>query len=123
MIFFNWDKLKRACNGDCKKIVTYFERIVLKQKISMACHYKPLMATDKRNWLVNPEEIVKNVDNATISERCMYYYIASRRNYIDYRNDDIRFAFTYAIDADILPKLEHNRLLTIENNKIYLKYE
>jgi hypothetical protein len=112
LLKFDLYKLQKIANNNPKQLI-----------LLLAKHNKRL---DPRltgpNYLLNPDEFFldRSID---ILYKAQYIELAGRRSYQQYKD----LGYTY-LDLSYYPDLnknaiKYNPIITIENNKIYFKYE
>jgi len=126
MIKYNWEKVKKIGNYDIIKVLQYFclnQHIYVpnylprnfEQKIyKVAKHPLPI----GYSYIIDIESLLLNREDASISEIYEYIDLASARSLFDYTVRNIKTLPVVFADNEIT-----NRLLTIDNNQIYFKYE
>jgi len=109
---FNLYKLRNLAKDNSIKMVEILEE-----------YYKGFRYDLKgTNFLINPGQFFFD-RNTDILFKAQYIELAGRRNYQQYRDLGHTFLdLTYYPDLNI-NTLKYNPILTIENNKIYFKYE
>lgn len=121
MIYYDWERLKRVSNNNPDKMINIIRDIHDRKRTmevlkiySEKCHH----------FIKNDKDFLVNKENATTVEQYIYLHIASKRNYLLYKMLNKNYV-EYALVKDFyeLDKLKLNRLLSIVDNKIYLKYE
>jgi len=125
MILFNWAKIYKSSKGQPAKIVDIIEYITY--KTIPLNKQDPVFSYAEVNWsgksfIANPELLLSHKKDYSNKELAQYVGIAGFRNLSDF----IILGKT-TLDLAQCPvrkdTLIHNRLLTIENEKIYLKWE
>ena len=125
MITYNWEKIKQLCNYDVINILHYFcykqnMRFpqYLPREFSRAVFKEAMKPTPNGySFICYLESLLINRDNANISEIYEYIDLASMRILFDYKVRSVTtLYYPKASEVD-------NKLLTIENNIIYFKYE
>jgi hypothetical protein len=133
MIRYNWEELKKYSKSDVKKILEYFTNVyvlkgtmyeyLLKHKWAAAAHNSK---EPKNSYMLNIDALILDEEGATDDEKFVYLELASMRDVFTYYNTKGRVVFLdnwkvekyYNINA-----LKTNRLLTVDDNNIYLVYE
>jgi len=125
MIFYDWDKILKVSNGKVCDILTILRIVTYK--------LYPKNYADKtfkfyqhkyggNSFLLNAEELLTTGRTYSDKEVAEYAGVASYRNYYHYRQTG-----DTTLDLRHLPVNENiitnNRLLNIENNKIYFMFE
>jgi hypothetical protein len=128
MIFYNWNVLKRETKDDPKKMLEYIKYVTSgsqRPKLQPYYIFATLAEKNKSSYLLNPRALLDNRYGGTLSDIRVYLELASRRNYMDYlTNNQHRYLYVYSVDEEYnLNRLHNNRLLSITDDKIYLKYE
>jgi hypothetical protein len=133
MIKYNWEELKKYSKTDVKKILEYFTNVyVLKGTMyEYLLNHKWAAAAynskePKNSYILNIDALILDEEGATDDEKFVYLELASMRDVFTYHNTKGRVIFLenwkvekhYNINA-----LKTNRLLTVDNNNIYLVYE
>jgi hypothetical protein len=125
MILFNWAKIYAWSKGRPAKIIDIIEYMTYK-KIPLN-KQDPILSYAEIKWsgksfLVNPELLLNHKKDYKEKELAQYVGIAGFRNLSDF----IVLGKT-TLDLAQCPvrkdTIINNRLLTIENDKIYLKWE
>ena len=132
MVRYNWSVIVKETKGDIDKILEYFKNIYyldnVKEFVLRHKYAANIFISRERqeNYLINVEGIVLNSLRATKEEIFVYLDLASRRDTFNYFNTKGRENCLYAWkihDIYDLDKLKNNRLLFIEDNRIYFIYE
>jgi len=121
MIYYDWTRLYLAGNKNPKKIIKIFAELVARKKTA---NTNKIYSSRCTHYILDEQKFIDNESKATIDEQCVALHIASKRNYLMCKLIGESGVY-YPLIQDIydLDKLKLNRLLTIENNKIYLKHE
>ena len=80
----------------------------------------------KSNYILNIDDLILNDLNATKDEQYVYLDLASKRDLFTYHNTKGRVVFlvTWKVEKYYnINALKTNRLLSIDENNIYLVYE
>lgn len=124
-VFYNWRKIYKEVNGSCSKIVDII--FYLTYKNPPKTKRDPTYWISQRNWkgssfLLRPKKLLgkrERYGNKIIAD---YIGVASLRNYAEYATRGKNY-----VDADLLKGKEDiisvNPLLTLEDNKVYLKFD
>jgi len=125
MILFDWKKIYRQSRGNCSVVVNLIEYITYKPFPPNKQHRA--YAWQEEDWsgisfMVKPELFLHHRRQYKEKELAQYVGIAALRNLSDY----IMLGKT-TLDLTLSPvgeaALKNNRLLTIVDNEIYLKWE
>ena len=133
MIKYNWEDIKKYTKQKPELVLNYFKNIyVLKGEM-----YNYMQANNfardivrsksiKSSYLLNIDDLIINEERATITEQYIYIDLASRRDAFSLFNSKGRKRYLHeweiANDYDI-EKLKINKLLIINDKKIYFIYE
>jgi len=135
MIRYNWENIKKYTNNDINKILEYLSNCyVLKGAMydylnSKSKNWAREIFTsklEKNSYLINIDNFIKNVENATPTEQYVYLDLASKRDIFTYFNTKGRVNYLQRWRLDdtyILKQLEQNRILNIDDNNIHFYYE
>ena len=122
MFKYSWVGLYKHCNGDCNTILNilkyYNGKEVVTTKIAniiskIAKHTKDSYIQDLRGLLEDR--------TATNNDKCVYLFLASKRNILDQQIDGIECLPIWLASLDV-NKLKHNALIELDNDNIYFKY-
>lgn len=112
-LFYNWAKIAKHCNNSPSKVRSFF----------IDFYKQPDPKFDGYSFLLNPRSLLltdyRLYSDYEVSE---YIMLAGLRNYFDFQYlDDIGISLIYVpFSAQVL---KNNRLLEIEGNKLYFKFE
>jgi hypothetical protein len=133
MIKYNWEVIKKNTGNDISKILEYFSNVyVLKGTMyNYLISHKWAAAIYKSeepesNYILNIDDLILNVENATKEEQYVYLDLASKRDIFTYYNTKGRVIFLYGWKIEKyynINELKTNRLLNVDANNIYLIYE
>ena len=125
MLLFNWKKVCDKSAGSTNAIVDILE-MLYKEKIPFN-KYDPIYKYSDidfsgDSFLLNPKELLENAFKYSSKEVAVYTALAARRKLSDY------LAFgTKTLSIPHAPQqhqlFKENRLLWLENNKVYFLYE
>jgi len=123
LLKYNWKYLYKATKGNCSDILSVLKALsglkIPSQKDRRAI--KVMLNGELDGWILNPEWLLKH-KGSTNSEKCVYVYLASKRNYMDYLSAGLTYLPLFVIlDEFDETKLMNNCLLTIDKNYIYFK--
>lgn len=131
VIKFNWELLKKATNNDVHKMLEFFDSVYVRKAENYL--YLNIWAAElivnsrnnSHNYIQNVDELMIAAKGATDSEIFVYLDLASRRSYFDFVNTKgkLNYLPMWKIDNYNIDSLKHNRLLTFDENNIYLLYE
>jgi hypothetical protein len=113
VFIFNFSKLEKLAKGDAIKIVEILED-----------YYKGFdyNLSGGSSYLVRPAQLFFD-PSTDILFKSQYIQLAARRSYQHYKDLGYKYLdLSYYPDLNI-EAIKYNPLLTIENNKIYFKYE
>lgn len=122
----------KETNNDIDKILEYFKNVHYLDNAKgfvMDHRWAATLFTSRdprENYLINVEGLILNSMRATKEEIFVYLDLASRRDTFNFFNTKgiERYLFAWKVhDIYDLDKLKNNRLLFIENNRIYFIYE
>ena len=125
MIKYNFDKIMRATKGDSTEIISVLELLTY-QRIPFSKKDKAYKYYGKDfsgySFLLNPEELLIGARKYSMTEAAEYLAVASYRNYYHYEKtkDTTLQILHLPVSLDII---NNNRLLRIENEIIYFKFE
>lgn len=125
ILFFNLELLMRVTADDTAYTIEALRKLqekILLPKSKLAKH-KPIPGLGGGySYLLNPEDLLKD-KSTDILFKSQYIQLAGRREYLEYklyRNKYLDLSFFPDIDVN---KLKSNPLLSINDNRIYFKYE
>lgn len=125
MILYSWKKIYEKSNGKVGKILDIIEFITYKQVPRNK--YDKNYDLSRVNWsgenfLVHPEKLLENGEGYSKKEMAQYVGLASLRNYAEYK---VVGKTTLDLIQSPLSQdtLQRNRLLRIEDDKIFFKWE
>lgn len=117
-IFFNLKTLLKISKGNPDKIMVLFNKYVKEVK----GHCSLTIDLRGSDFLLKPDILIKTPEYSN-SDKAQYIVIAGKRNYLEYKKYGFKgLDLSYHIDIDT-DKIKYNPLLTIKQNKIYLKFE
>lgn len=125
MFRFNWKKIFRASKGNYSEAFLIFKMLVNQEFPKNK--YDPIFKYSQLNFfgnsfLVNPQELLFYSFKYTHKEIIDYIALASFRSLAEYRIYNTLTLDLYASPIDLTLQ-QQNRLLIIENSKIYFLYE
>lgn len=122
MIMFNWSYLYKYCKKDCNTIIDVLRYLSGIDEITnkTADIVNKIKDEPKDSYVLDCVGLLTDT-TATNQEKCIYIYIASKRNYLDYKMANKDWLNLNLISVDI-DKIKYNRLLSIKNDIIYFKY-
>ncbi len=126
MILYNWKKIYKKCGGRVRDITLITKEVIYERKV-------PENAKDPiyryfdidfsgDSFLLNPKDLFENASQYTQKEIAMYIALASYRKLADYLAFKTTSLELLHSPVD-LTKLTDNRLLRVEGNTLYFKYE
>lgn len=122
MIRYDWKAIRRHTKDDPFKVYKFFRDV--RRDIPTSQVERILNASiNKDSYLLWLEPLILNRERVSYIDIFVYLHIASKRNYFDYVNSkkyDLHIGLVPEFSKD---KIIFNRLLTIEDNLIKLKYE
>ena len=120
MLMYNWKALRLRTKNDPTKVVEFFRHSTYpKHDMPEYVRRTLLSKPSKDSFLLNNKDFCSNKLNGTLLEQYWYIYLSSKRNYADYATKGDLWLHRALCDINVA----NNRLLTIDNNKIYFKYE
>lgn len=131
VIRYNWELLKKTTNNDVHMMLEFFNNVYVKktENYFYLNSWAAQLVKDFRNnapqYILNIAGLIEASNNVTNSEIFVYLDLASKRNYFSYINSRNKKNYTpiWAIDEYSVEQLKMNRLLTFDDNNIYLLYE
>jgi hypothetical protein len=125
MLLFDWKKVFDTAEGNISLCNLIMEMLIKKQiprnKYDYIFKYYQLNFAGT-SFLLHPEFLLYNAYKYTPRELCVYYGLASLRNYSDYMATGKTTLDPLHCPVD-LETLKDNRLLIISENEITLIYE
>ena len=129
---YNWELLKKYTNNEPRKMVEFFENVYVKKSENYfylnewAARTVAESANNSPNFILNAKDFITAAKGATDSEVFVYLDLASKRSYFTFANTQGKAVYLpkwkVAGDYDV-KALEMNRLLTFDDDNIYLLYE
>lgn len=131
---YNWFSIKYHTKNDIEKILLYFNKVYIDNSdlrlYLLANTYARNIIEESKNthmqYILNLKALLENNLNATKQEIFVYLDLVSMRDYFSYINTKGKLNYLPAwkvIDKYDIKQLETNRLLFIEDKKIYFVYE
>jgi hypothetical protein len=121
MLLFDWNKIVKESGGKAKKAFNIIHHITFKtipknkQDIVYSFYGKDFSGS---SFLINPEMIFYYFKQYTTNEWIEYIRLASMRNYSNYR-----VSGETSLSAYIHKHTNNNRLLTVQDSKIFFMFE
>jgi len=125
LLRYNWKYLYKATKGDCSRILSVLKALSGLKSPSQRDKraIRQMLNGDLDGWILNAEWLL-NHKESTNSEKCVYVYLASKRNYMDYLTASRRGLPLFVVLGEFDEnKLKNNCLLTIDKNIIYFEGE
>lgn len=131
VIKYNWEILKKYTNNDVHLILEFFDNVYVR-KSENYFYLNPwaakIVAESENNahsYIQNIEELIRAAKGATDSEVFVYIDLASKRSYFNFINTKGKANYlpAWKVDEYDVNALKMNRLLTFDDNNIYLLYE
>jgi hypothetical protein len=134
MIKYNWEIIKKYTKNDPERILDYFSNIyVLKGTMYNYLNSKTWARNiytnkeEKKSYLLNVDDLIKNTLNGTKDEQYVYLDLASQRDLFTLHNTKgkVNFIPYWKVQHKYtdLDRLRLNRLLEIDENNIHFVYE
>ena len=131
VIRYNWEILKKHTNNDIHLIMEFFDNVYIRKSDNyfyLTPHAAKIVAESKDNspqFILNAKEFIEAASSVTDSEAFVYLDLASKRSYFSYINSRNKKSYIpqWAVDEYDVKALKMNRLLTFDENNIYLLYE
>jgi hypothetical protein len=123
MILYDLEKILKYSNNKVGEFFNIFTFIVLDKVPKSPGDYRGLKYYDidfsGKSFLINPEDLLKNAKRYTKKEIVEYIILAARRPLGAYLS-----SLDTSLDRDLAPiNIPKNRLIRIEDNRIYFLYE
>ena len=120
---YNWTVISKLCKGDVPHIVEFMRLCIgIKTQNKLPAKLRKL---SKRglpsgvSYMINLEDVLSN-KVSSVYDIAQYIELCSRRNFADYKFYKIRsLPGISAYDTNV----QHNRLISVEDGKMYFKYE
>lgn len=124
LLKYNWYYLYKATKGDCSYILSVIKALSGIKNPSQRDKkaIRTMLNGELDGWILNPKWLLTNKES-TNSEKCVYLYLASKRNYMDYLSAGVLHLPLFILDEFDKSKLMNNCLLKIDKNYIYFKGE
>lgn len=120
MIKYNWKDFLRA-GGSCDGAISLFVQVATRNYKSVNKLKKALIKRPTYGYILNEKDFVGIIKQNIPNDICVYLKLASMRNFALYlEKEDDRLPI-YLFEGDS-KKLEHNPLITLDDNYIYFKY-
>ncbi len=134
MIKYNWEVIKKYTKNDPERILDYFANVyVLKGTMYNYLNSKTWARNiynnneERSSYLLNVDDLIKNVLNGTKDEQYVYLDLASQRDLFTLYNTKgkVNFIPYWKVQHKYtdLDRLRLNRLLEIDENNIHFVYE
>lgn len=115
LIRFGWEAMLATYNYDCKKSLQYLYRV------TTGISPPPTLKKNIDCWLSKPIDFL--MSGATDNQKCIYLHLATKRNWLDYKEHGITYVPNYIVeDLYVLATLDTNPLLQINDENVDLKY-
>lgn len=124
-LFFNIEVLEKETKSDPFYMMAALERWYKKDLIPKNARerYKPLTKSLSGNsFLLSPDKFFKD-KNTDIIYKIQYLKLAAKRDYTLYKLYGLKFLDLSFLPDINLKQISTNPLLSIEENKVYFKYE
>lgn len=131
VIKFNWELVKQYTNRDALLMLEFFDNVYVR-KSENYFYLNPWAAKivaesrdNAHNYIENIPEFIDGAKYATNSEILVYLDLASKRSYFDFINTKgkLNYLPMWKINGYDVDALKRNRLLTFDEQNIYLLYE
>lgn len=131
VIKFNWELVKKYTDNNPRKILEFFDNVYVR-KSENYFYLNPFAARivaeskdNAQNYIQNISELCIASKGATDSELFVYFDLASKRSYFNFINTrgKMNYLPKWKIDNYNIESLKMNRLLSFDENNIYLLYE
>ena len=131
IILYNWKLLKKYTDNNPHKMLEFFNNVYIK-KTENYFYLNPWAAkivaeskNNANNYIQNARELILASSGATDSEIFVYLDLCSKRSYFNFLNTkgSMNYIPEWKIDNYNVESLKMNRLLTYDDNNIYLLYE
>lgn len=106
---------------DCNKIIDILEYYNGKEVDCEIADVIVKIAECKKDSYIRDLNGLLSDKRASNNERCIYLFLASKRNHLDYLIEGIDWLPINLVSVDT-NKLKHNSLIELDNNYIYFKY-
>lgn len=107
LVTFNWEFIYKSCQGNMPCILKYFK----------SRHKLP----QGKSFILDLSSLLQD-KNSSVSDKTLYLYLASLRNYFDYQY--LHQTGLYIHFADVNKDIiKNNKLLKIDNDLIQFYYE
>lgn len=121
MFKYSWDCLYYACKQDCNVVLNILKYYNGKKVNTEVAEIITKISKCPKPAYIHDLYSLLNDATASANDKCMYLYLASKRNIVDYQlyGTDWLNINLASVDAS---KLKHNRLIELINDNIYFKY-
>lgn len=124
MLLYNWNVLYKHTKGDCYLIINVLKALIRLKKVNKkeALVIRHMIKIDRDSWILDPVSLLQD-KSSTITEKCVYIYLASKRCYNEYKTHGVDVVPIFLIENEFnLNNLKNNCLLIIEEDYIKFKY-
>lgn len=131
VIKYNWEVLKTYTKNNPIKMLEFFDNVYIK-KAENYLYLNPWAAsvlsksTHKPNYIQGVTDLITNSSNSTNSELFVYLDLCSMRSYFTFINTKGKANYLpiwKVVNKYNVDELLMNRLLTLDDNYIYMIYE
>jgi len=114
LIRFNWYDILKAARYDCDKAYSMLQKVITGSYTMPESANLDCWLTDSIDFLVNA---------ATVQQKCVFLHIATRRNWLDYKEKGSTDLPIFIVEGMYnIESLRTNPLLKITEKKVELKY-
>ncbi len=124
LLRYNWNRLYKYSKQDCTVAVNALKAYLKLKRLTKKENYilQRMLEEKQDSWILKPISLFTH-KASTISEKCIYLFLASKRDYNQYLSQGIDFIPTFIVEDKLnIDYLENNSLLTIEDEIIRFKY-
>jgi len=130
VIKYNWELLKKYTLNNPRIMLSFFDNVYIRKSENyfyLNTWAASIVAESKnntQNYIQNIPELIVAAPSVTDSELFVYFDLASKRSYFNFINTrgKMNYLPIWKIDTYDIDSLKMNRLLTFDENNIYLLY-
>lgn len=122
ILFFSIDNLDRESAGDCRRFLQLLYNLYYKKTIVTNRRFKaPTLPLVGSSFLLDTPALLR--EKTDLEYLVQYVRLAARRDYMLYKSfGETALHLSYFPDIN-MPRIRHNPLLTITEDKIFFKHE
>jgi len=122
ILFFNIDNLDKESAGDCRRFLQLLYNLYYKKTIVTTRKFRaPTLPLVGNSFLLDTGSLLK--EKTDLEYLVQYVRLAARRDYMLYKSfGETALQLSFFPDIN-MPKIRHNPLLIITEDKIFFKHE